>query len=320
MKTTNKRRIFALGAVIAVFVSVYLNVLRPWHRNWGATDAERTAMLTGDDIVGSPREDATSTHAITIRAPLHRVWPWLAQLGQDRGGFYSYEVLEDLAGSQMENTDRLLPDRQTWRLGDKLWMYPPDKLDGMGHALLARMVPGRALGFATRQAGTPATAPYDGSWSFVLKPLEADTTRLYVRGRAGGERAAGWRTFDVFVFEPMHFIMERKMMENVKRLAENEVTSPLRDSVEAVLFVLAALSALFALVRTFLGGAWQRPLLGFVLSVIAFHVLAFLQPRPEIGIALLLTIDLGVWFAGRPRPSRYVPHPPPPALSPDSLH
>ncbi len=319
MQTTMKRKLIAVGSAVAVFASLYLGVLRPWHRSWGATETEQRGALPGDEIVVNARPDAMSTHAITIHAPVQRVWPWIAQLGQDRGGFYSYELLEDLVGCDMENVTRLLPDKQHWRLGDKLWMYPPDKLDGMGHAVLARLTPGRALGFATRQVGTPATEPYDGSWSFVLEPVGSHSTRLLIRGRAG-ERGVAGRLFDALVFEPMHFVMERKMMESVKRLSEGEVTSPLRDSAEAVLFALAALSALVMLVRTFIVAAWTRPFWGFVLSVLAFHVLAFLQPRPEVGIALLLSIHAGVWLARRSPPSRYVPHPPSPALARESLH
>jgi hypothetical protein len=320
MHTTLQRKFVAVGSALAVFVAVYLGIVRPWHRAWGATESEQRAALPGDDIVASVRPEASTTHAITIHAPARRVWPWLAQLGQDRGGFYSYELLEDLLGADIENSTRLLPEKQRWQLGDKLWMYPPEKLDGLGHAVLARLMPGRALGFATRQVGSRPTAPHDGSWSFVLEPVDAHTTRLLVRGRAGGERSAAGSLFDVFVFEPVHFVMERKMMENVKRLSEDDFTSPLRDRAEAVLLALAALSALLALVRTFVVAAWRRPFVGFVLFVVAFHVLAFLQPRPEVGIALLSSLHAGLWLVGRSRSSPYVPHPPPPALTPDSLH
>jgi hypothetical protein len=297
MQTTKRRRMFALAAASTVFVALYLNVLRPWHRNWGATEPEQAAALPGDDIVTSARSEATSTHAITIQAPVGRVWPWVAQLGQDRGGFYSYELLEDLVGCEIENATQLLPDRQQWKLGDKLWMVPPEKLDGMGHAVLARLVPGRALGFATRQAGTAASAPYDGSWSFVLEPIDATHTRLLVRGRAGGERSARGKTFDVFVFEPMHFIMERKMMDNVKRLAEGRAAAPLSDSLEVVLLAMSALGGLIAMVQVFRSVRWQRALTGFVAAALTFHVLAFLQPGPGVGAVLVALLGCLVAWA-----------------------
>ena len=84
------------------------------------------AELPGDHLLwqGAPRE----TRAIVIGAPAAEVWPWVAQIGQDRGGFYSYELLENLAGCELTNLDQLLPARQHWTAGDKLWMYPPEKM------------------------------------------------------------------------------------------------------------------------------------------------------------------------------------------------
>ena len=110
--------------------------------------------LPGDEIVPAAR--SRETRAITIAAPAAQVWPWLAQLGQDRAGFYSYRLLENLVGCEMPNIEQLDPRLQSWKLGDKLWMYPPRKAGGVGFAVLAAYEPGRALGFATRQIGTAA--------------------------------------------------------------------------------------------------------------------------------------------------------------------
>jgi len=77
-------------------------------RSWRATPAETKRALPGDELVPEPRIQIT--HAVTIAAPVERVWPWLAQIGQDRGGFYSYEWLENLAGCEMRNADRVHPE------------------------------------------------------------------------------------------------------------------------------------------------------------------------------------------------------------------
>ena len=157
-------KLAAFGAVTFLLVTFFVIAVRPWHRSWGATVWEERRALPGDEIVSSPRASGGNTHAITIHAPASEVWAWLAQLGQDRGGFYSYEILEDLAGCEMENADRRHPEFQHWAVGDKLWMYPPHKLDGLGHAVLMRFESGRALGFGTKRPGTPLSAPPDGSW------------------------------------------------------------------------------------------------------------------------------------------------------------
>ena len=80
--------IVGLAAAAAIAVPVYVFLVRLWHLRWGASEAEVAKFLPGDDLVPEPKLSAT--HAITIQAPISKVWPWLVQLGQGRGGFYSY--------------------------------------------------------------------------------------------------------------------------------------------------------------------------------------------------------------------------------------
>src|SRR5690349_17482365 len=102
-------RFLARAAVLTVAIAgvslVFLTVVRPWYLRWGATDAELTMPLPGDEIIGTPASQ--ETRAITVAAAAHRVWPWVAQLGQDRGGFYSFDLLENLVGCRMPTTDTL---------------------------------------------------------------------------------------------------------------------------------------------------------------------------------------------------------------------
>lgn len=116
-----------VGLVVALF-AVFLSLVRPWYLHWGASAREFSGPLPGDEFVDARSQ---STRAIDIDAPAAKVWPWLLQLGQDRGGFYSYELLENLVGTNMHNVDTLNPALQRWKIGDKLWMYPPDKLGGL---------------------------------------------------------------------------------------------------------------------------------------------------------------------------------------------
>src|SRR6266536_5684983 len=88
-----KRPAAAAGAaVIGSAAAANLLVVRPWQLRWGATDEERDATLAGDDLIPNP--DLIATRAITVHATADQVWPWIAQLGQGRGGFYSYDALE----------------------------------------------------------------------------------------------------------------------------------------------------------------------------------------------------------------------------------
>ena len=74
--------------------------------------------LPGDDLVANPALE--STRAITIQAPASTIWPWLVQLGQGRGGFYSYQRLENLIGSDIHNADSIVPEYQDLKVGDQV--------------------------------------------------------------------------------------------------------------------------------------------------------------------------------------------------------
>jgi hypothetical protein len=78
--------------------------------------------LPGDELVEHPNVEAT--HAITINAPVEEVWPWLVQLGQDKGGFYSHSRLENLVGCRLRNADRIVPEFQHLSVGDAVRLHP----------------------------------------------------------------------------------------------------------------------------------------------------------------------------------------------------
>ena len=211
-------------------------------------------------------------------------------------------LLEDLVGCQMPSAGRVHPEYQRWQLGDKLWMYPPDKLDGLGHALLARHEPGRALAFATRQIGTPQSAPYDGSWTFVLEPLDAHSARLLVRGRAAGPRPLFGAAFDHLVFEPLHFMMERKMLESIKTLAEGGRTSLTWDNAQLLTFALAFMLMLCSAGLVLVRERWSVPLAAFIAASAAFQLLTLLQPPPVVGLVLVVTLT-AILLVPRHQPS-----------------
>lgn len=195
------------AAVLSVAGGVvgYAVWLRPWHLRWGATDDEVTMTLPGDELVKRPT--LNTTRAITVDAPPEKVWPWIAQLGQDKAGFYSYAWLENLVGCEMVNADQVWPEWQTVEPGSEVWLHPK------APPLTVRVVdPGRTLVLSD-------------DWCFHLQPLNGgQQTRLIVRGRGIFAypdlgpigNFIYWRG----IFEPAHFIMERKMMLGIKERAE----------------------------------------------------------------------------------------------------
>jgi hypothetical protein len=143
------------------------------------------------------------------------VWPWLAQLGQDRAGFYSYDWLERAFGDHVHNADRIHPDWQHREVGDTVFATQPGYLGGRAGA----------LGWRVNALELNRVIGLQNWGNFVLEPIDSATTRLIVRTR--GKRTPGPLTFvssplEVFVFEPAHFIMERGMLRGIRDRAERQ--------------------------------------------------------------------------------------------------
>jgi hypothetical protein len=216
------------GAAFIMFVLLFSPLLKGWYRGWGATPAEVKKKLPGDELIPHPRMQ--STRAITIQAPPAAVWPWLLQFGLKRGGWYSYDFLEAMAGAagfvDGHSTWRIIPELQDLKVGDKVWMHPR-----ILPLTVAAMEPERALVFHTRldletkaffELGEKMPAKYvNSNWVFFLERSGKKATRLLVRSRldygpSNLINTIAWRVFT----DPISFVMERRMLLNVKKRAE----------------------------------------------------------------------------------------------------
>jgi hypothetical protein len=198
-------------AVTASGSAAYILLARPRQLRWGATDRELDESLPGDELVANV--DLSATRAITIRASADQVWPWIAQLGQGRGGFYSYDFLENLVGCDIHSAERIVPEWQDVAVGDKVRFAPEVALDV---ALLER---GRSL---VLRGGVPignTAPPYDFTWAFALRDKPDETTRLLVRERYAYTRP--WAPLLVEPTEAVSFVMSQKMLRGIKDRAEH---------------------------------------------------------------------------------------------------
>jgi hypothetical protein len=205
----------AATAVIAVLLTAgYVLIFRPWHLRWGSTNSELTEPLPGDEV--KPMAGTQVTHAITIDTTPTEVWKWLVQIGQDRGGFFSYDWIESLFGLRIHNLEELRPELQDIKAGDFIRSAPIGWLGGRFDSKagwhIVEIKPESALVLRDEIE--------NGSWSFILRPAEHGKTRLIIRARGNKPRGL-IKFFHYFFFEPAHFIMERKMLLTLKRLAEN---------------------------------------------------------------------------------------------------
>jgi len=212
----------AVPAALAAAGAAYFLWARPWHMGWGATEEERKASLPGDSIC--PNATGEATHAITINASPKEIWPWIVQIGQDRGGFYSYTPLENLIGCEMQNTFRLVSEWQNRTSGDTVWFGTPKHFHGKARMITAIVEPEKALVFATPEDWERLKAGQsgvDGTWALVLNPVGPQTTRLVARSRSSVHPTL-WKLAATYAFwEPAHLVMERKMLRTIKRLSES---------------------------------------------------------------------------------------------------
>jgi hypothetical protein len=202
-------RSLALGSVSAAVVAL----ARRRYLRWGSTTEELTTELPGDKLV--PNANITATRAISIAAPADAVWPWIAQLGQGQGGFYTYDFLENLAGCDMHSADRIVAEWQSIVIGDEVKLHPEIRL------CVAALEQGTALVLRGGIPMGPVAAPYDFTWAFIVRAQEDGTTRLLVRERY--EYTRWWSSLLVEPVQLISFIMSQRMLHGIKQRAERTV-------------------------------------------------------------------------------------------------
>jgi len=214
------RRSIKVLAAVAVMLGAYLLLVRPWFLRWGASDAEIHQTMPGDELSKAPAYVAT--RSITIKAPAELVWRWVVQVGQDRAGFYSYTWLENLFRADMHNANRTVDDWQMRNVGDTVWLARSDRYQGMARQTVALVTPNRALVLVSPSdyERISAGGRAQGSWAFILERVDPQTTRLILRSLSGPSGSVWQKGFSYLLFDPAHFIMERKMMLGIKKRAE----------------------------------------------------------------------------------------------------
>lgn len=192
-----------------------------WLKDWGSRPEERARAWHGDRYVLP--DHGTTTRGIDVAAPADEVWPWIAQFGLGRAGFYSYELLERIIGIPVINVESVEPTWQSLEAGDEVSLHP--SAPGIP---VAHVEAGRDVCFGVeRGAGavevSPGPAP-GRSWSFYLEPATATSCRLLVRGCLESTRGAPWSTRAASALEePIDFVMEQRMLRTIKRLAESNI-------------------------------------------------------------------------------------------------
>jgi len=287
-----------LGALLlaGLLPALFAITLPAMHR-WGASEAELARALPGDDLISHPL--IRWTHGETINAPPAQVWPWIAQIGDNRAGYYSYTFIENRVGALTggagynvvyQNADRIHPEWQNPQPGDQI----------IQTVLKVREVqPGRYL-----LADATHPEAFNWVWLWQLEPVDGGQhTRLLVRF---GIQLPGAETNPAmtFVMDVGGFVMEQNMLQGIKTRAEGGSEPGWTEPAEIALWLAALLAGLAAGVLYLVQPDWERPLIVATAAVMALFVLTFVQP--ELWVRLLMDVVLAggvVWSALSPHPS-----------------
>ncbi|HEX5334982.1 MAG TPA: hypothetical protein VFW55_03830 [Propionicimonas sp.] len=193
-----------------------------WMSHWGASEEEIAAGYPGDELIESPADQTTM--AVTIAAPAEVIWSWLVQIGQDRGGMYSYDSLERAIGLDIHSAETINPAWQHLEPDDRVRLVPPGwgPLPD-GYALRVSLVePPHTL--VLRQG--PPQDPWDGVWTFTIREVGPGLCRLVSRTRTHrnpGVAQAVLRAATT-LGAPITWLMTRKMLLTLKERAEGRAS------------------------------------------------------------------------------------------------
>jgi hypothetical protein len=183
----------------AAVIGAYVSTVGPWQRRWGATDLEVERTMPGDELL---RPDApTTTRAITIDAPAETVFPWLLQIGYGRGGWYSYDWIDN---DGRPSVDRIDPSLQRLSVGDRIEMMP-----GLG-PVVREIEPNHHI----------VSGGETDSWCLMVEPAPQGRTRLISRWRQDWPKTVASRVW-IAIVDPGAFLMEQKMLRTIRDRATN---------------------------------------------------------------------------------------------------
>jgi hypothetical protein len=274
-----------LGGIAAIFLLaliVYLPIIRPWQLRWGATDAEVTRDLPGDELVASA--DFNATRAITIRAAAEEIWPWIVQIGDRRAGFYSYDWFDNRG---KPSADRIIPELQLVEVGDPVPIAP-----GI-YELIHSLDPPRSMVWVGSEV------PPSGTWAWYLEPIDETHTRLLTRLRFSYHWTSPILLFD-FWLDWGDFPFMRRCMLGIKQRAEGAITDTYAGAVAegvqwAIAFVIFLAAAVLIMLRS---PAW-RPWLVALATGPVFGLIFYGGPPLWLGTLLELMLLIGLLWSYR---------------------
>ena len=272
-------RVFlALGIGFIAYFFIY----RPMQLRWGASHEEVNRLMPGDEIVKNPSFNAT--RAVTVNKKPEQIWPWIVQIGHTRAGWYSYDLVDNLA---KKSAERIIPELQNLQPGD-LIPIDPNRKRGFW---VKDFKPNQWMLWWDKEGGL--------TWAWGLYPLDKEHTRLVTRIRLRYNWLSPIILFAIAI-DVGDFVMMRQCMLGIKARAEGKPVGTLfARSAEFVLWLTALIGFLIAEIRLVLRKNWHWPL---VLSIFACSITILLVMwKPPIWCDALFTFVIysGLWWSSR---------------------
>jgi len=253
--------------VIGFQIAMYVFFMRAKIMAWGASKDEAAMPLIGDNLA----PHVSSTRAILINAPISEVWKWVIQLGADRGGFFSYSFLEKALGYEKREGEPI-PEFQDMEVGRIVSGSIDESKSLIKYNFeVVSVEPGES--FVLENWG-----------AFVLKEINSKQTRLIVRTHEGHLPDLKSK-IEYFIFMPLHYIMERRMLMGIKSEVEGTQLSAASDNLWLLGMLLSGIGIALMIL---LGQGVQNLLLSVIYGIVWLWVLLISKPQPKYSMTLLV--------------------------------
>lgn len=267
------------SVLITIFIfllqmAIYGTSLRPFITTWGATTEELRMPMKGD----SQNLIIDSTRTILINAPQATTWKWLMQLGADRGGFFSYDFIEETMGYQTRHPDMQTPKFKNLEVGDLIRGSINEK---------SSLIP---YHFHVQYVKPDSTLVLSHWGTLLLKKISPLQTRLIIRTQHARSKTI-WMHLANYIITPLHYIMERRMLLGIKSRAENLKAvqfTPFKDMIWFFSLVTSAFLICYLIFKK--TGITKRILAPLVFSTGWLLTLLLLNPLPLYSVVLLLIL------------------------------
>lgn len=294
-------KLLGVCGIIVLGLLAYGLVIRPWILQWGATAAEVRAAMPGDGLVAAP--DFNGTRAVTINASPEAIYPWLAQWGFGKAGFYGYDLLEGIGSpTGITSAQRIIPEYQNLQVGDVV------KMNDIAQLNVYALEPNQ---YIVLIGGTPDHVLSAMTWQ--LEPIDATHTRLINR----------YRFFQMWnsPLLPLTILTEfgdsvaiRKIMLGIQNRAEGRVEALAYQAVEIALWLLSISGFFVAVTMIIVRREWGRAWLVAAWAACVFLIVFFVYPPLWVGALLMATLITALVWVYRTTTSVFaarlaLPHP-----------